>query len=991
MYRYGCRIPDGNFPLAYKFPIRIRLKSHNMPFKARSGAGRVMRACRMVTSVILCGLLCATAAAVDLARVIEFHIAPQRLSGALVEFSHQANVQIIVGPEVGDRNSAGLHGRSSIAQGLTTLLNGSSLVYRVVNDTSITVGYSETSQNLPAAGALTRNTENVASDPGLERNSARELPTSDENSAFARSASALQEIIVTANRREESLSKVPISMTALTQSNMDALGIKDLADVARFTPGVSLIDQGNAVNITIRGIGSSAGAATTGIYIDDTPIQERALSISSQTLPKTFDLERVEVLRGPQGTLFGAGSEGGTVRYILAQPSLTAFSSYARSELSYTEGGSPSYEAGFAAGGPLVDDTLGFRASLWYRRDGGWTDLINPSTDATVRRNNNYGETIAARLAATWAPTSSVSITPSVMYQDRKLHDQETYWGILSNPRNNQFVSADPSRTPEDDSYGLGSLKITADFGKTQFISNTSGFHRQDIGGYDGTLYNLSYYQTLGWLPDSASGAPGSSPYVPFAGSACPTQAACYPFLDGSGVHLPPSLQSYRAQGIITQKQDVFTQEFRLQSSDPSAAIAWTVGVFYSIGRTTSFEQIQDPMVDQLFEGVFGTTLCNAFGQLCNANGSTYLPNGDSYFNYLTGHDRQLAGFGEAVWTLADRLKLTTGVRYSKIDFTSTTYANGPTNYGASYASGAEHEHPVTERVSLAFQADPKSLYYATFSTGFRPGGANSPIPPTVCAVDFLNFRINSAPESYHSDTVRSIEVGAKNNLAGRLKLATSAYYIKWNGIQQSVALPNCGLTYTSNLGTAASKGADLEADWAVVDAVTLETAIGYTNAKYTSSSFAGPGATIPLVAKGDSVVSGVGAFAQPPSPWTVSVGAQYDFSAYAHKSFARIDYEYGSKNNTPFAGEDPRTVQYDPYLGTTSSHRFVSARAGTGFGRVDVALFIDNLLDSHTITSISHTGLDGSGPQPPVSPLYTYTTFRPRTFGLTFIYRNKR
>jgi iron complex outermembrane receptor protein len=181
----------------------------------------------------------------------------------------------------------------------------------------------------------------------------------DESPGPNTSASALQEIVVTATRREESLSKVPISITALTQDSMDNLGIKDIADVVRFTPGLSIIDQGNFVSVTIRGIGSSAGAATTGIYIDDTPIQERALSEASQALPKTFDLDRVEVLRGPQGTLFGAGSEGGTVRYIMKQPSLTTFSSYARSEVSFTQGGEPSYEAGVAAGGPLIDGTLG--------------------------------------------------------------------------------------------------------------------------------------------------------------------------------------------------------------------------------------------------------------------------------------------------------------------------------------------------------------------------------------------------------------------------------------------------------------------------------------------------------------------------------------------------------------------------------------------------------------------------------------------------------
>src|SRR5258708_6212873 len=132
-----------------------------------------------------------------------------------------------------------------------------------------------------------------------------------------------QEVLVTATRRAESLSKVPISVTALTREDLDAKGIKDVADIARFVPGVN-VDASGTNNISIRGIASSGGAGTTGIYIDDTPIQMRALAFNpDETLPKAFDIDRVEVLRGPQGTLFGAGSEGGTVRYITTQPSLT--------------------------------------------------------------------------------------------------------------------------------------------------------------------------------------------------------------------------------------------------------------------------------------------------------------------------------------------------------------------------------------------------------------------------------------------------------------------------------------------------------------------------------------------------------------------------------------------------------------------------------------------------------------------------------------------
>ena len=171
-------------------------------------------------------------------------------------------------------------------------------------------------------------------------------------SAEATSSAEMTEITVTATRREESLSKVPISISAFTQETMDQKGVKDISDLVRYTPGVS-IDQTGTNAISIRGISSSGGAGTTGIYIDDTPIQMRSLGFNpDDTLPKTFDLDRVEVLRGPQGTLFGAGSEGGTVRYILTQPSVTKDSTYVKSEVSFTQYGEPSYEAGIASRRP---------------------------------------------------------------------------------------------------------------------------------------------------------------------------------------------------------------------------------------------------------------------------------------------------------------------------------------------------------------------------------------------------------------------------------------------------------------------------------------------------------------------------------------------------------------------------------------------------------------------------------------------------------------
>src|ERR1700739_2933900 len=241
---------------------------------------------------------------------------------------------------------------------------------------------------LPQQGL--RADESVAAAEGPPAGSAAKAPPAETERA------GLQEIVVTASRREESLSKVPISVTALTQETMDQKGIKDFLDVARFTPGVS-IDNSATNAISIRGISSSGGAGTTGIYIDDTPIQMRSVGFNpDDTLPKTFDLERVEILRGPQGTLFGAGAEGGAVRYILTQPSVTTASSYLRSEVSYTQYGAPNYELGVAHGQPIVDGTFGVRASVWYRWDGGWGHRVDPTTRETVEKNINRAGTLIA-------------------------------------------------------------------------------------------------------------------------------------------------------------------------------------------------------------------------------------------------------------------------------------------------------------------------------------------------------------------------------------------------------------------------------------------------------------------------------------------------------------------------------------------------------------------------------------------------------------------
>ena len=223
----------------------------------------------------------------------------------------------------------------------------------------------------------------------------------------ASGANALEEIVVTATRRKERLQDVAVSATAFTQEKLDVQGLRSIDDLSRLTPGITFQRDGTTTagnfndedsDINIRGVDSTAGTSTVGIYIDDTPIQGRHISFTSfNAFPALFDLERVEVLRGPQGTLFGAGSEGGTVRFIQPSPGLQSDSMYARSELATTKNGGTTYELGAAIGGPIVEDKLGFRLSASFREDGGWANHVNYWNQSAAYPNSNYQDTVVVR------------------------------------------------------------------------------------------------------------------------------------------------------------------------------------------------------------------------------------------------------------------------------------------------------------------------------------------------------------------------------------------------------------------------------------------------------------------------------------------------------------------------------------------------------------------------------------------------------------------
>jgi iron complex outermembrane receptor protein len=442
-------------------------------------------------------------------------IGPRPVAEALAAFGRQAGLQLIYVSAIAETlQSKGARAGSTVSEGLAQLLDGTGLRFEFLNARTVRI--------FPAPAVIATT---VAASP---------LPAQATGRRTVSRGFGLEEVVVTATRREERADKVPISMVVWTQEAMEASGVKGMDEIGALTPGVefdfdSIIGDG-FTNMVIRGMTGTHGT-TTGVFFGDTPVPTERGNTFARSFPWMFDLDRVEVLRGPQGTLLGQGTLGGAVRFIMKQPSLTTFSGLARAELSTTARGAGSYEAGVAAGGPVITDVLGFRASAWYRSDGGFVDRINPLTGATIDGNANRRSNKSVRLALTWAPTNSVRITPSLDYESFAIRDTSAFYPSLSDPAAGELRNGSLTRQPGKDALYLAAVKLDAALGEVNLSSVSSYFHRTGANRQD-------------WSsgPDYADAAT-------------------------LGVDF---------------KTRMFSQEARLTSADPGAAFTWIAGLFYS-------------------------------------------------------------------------------------------------------------------------------------------------------------------------------------------------------------------------------------------------------------------------------------------------------------------------------------------------------------------------------------------------------------------------
>jgi iron complex outermembrane receptor protein len=720
-------------------------------------------------------------------------------------------------------------------------------------------------------------------------------------------AEALSEITVTAQRRVARLEDVPVSIAAYDQKTLDVQGVRSIDDVARLTAGVNFQRTGGSLNnyngeeseIAIRGIQSSAGPQTTGIYLDDTPIQGRHLQFSTvNAYPALFDLERVEVLRGPQGTLFGAGSEGGTVRFITPDPGLHDYTAYTRSEFSYTDGGAPSYELGGALGGPISDGTLGFRLSASYRRDGGWVDRVNADTGATVDKNSNWQETYVLRGALAYAPTSNLTITPSVYFQELYLNDTGSFWSPLSNIDAGVFKNGNRLNNTSSDPFVLSAIKVDWDLGAVRLISNTAYLNRTQHAQTDYTSFNNILFT--------------GNPYAP-AGTLGPAR--------------------------FTDTQNNFVQEVRLQSTASDSKLTWVTGIFYGHQRENTTQYQYDP---DLRANVISETGQDLVGPL--------LPGGYLYIQSpFQATDTQYALFGQADLEVVQDLKLTAGLRVARAQFEGIAFYEYPPAIGPPVNSNSSSsETPVTPRIALTYQPDRDDLMYATVSKGFRIGGINTELP-SICGASLAALGYpNGVPQKYDSDHVWSYELGTKNTLwEHRLQVDASIYWIDWQNIQQNVYMPQCGFQFTANMGKAVSKGGDVDVRARLTESLTTGLTVGYSDAAYTATI---PGATGNVVTSGDHL---------PASPWTIALSAEYQFKEFGdRKPYLRFDYQESTAQNSPTQVRDSANVIYDPTIPGMPLTKSLAARAGLRFNGIDLSIFGTNLTNSHPLLYTSHDEL---------------------------------
>ena len=701
----------------------------------------------------------------------------------------------------------------------------------------------------------------------------------------------LQEIVITAEKRESTVQNTPISLTAVSGTDIQDRGLTDLSSLLQSVPGVSMRTSGPGMaEFEMRGVASTGGnSPTVGFYYDDTPLTAPGATNEGKIVisPALYDLNRVEVLRGPQGTLYGSGSMGGTIKVVPNAPNPAAFDASAEAVLADTDHGGFDHAENAMVNLPFWNGLAAVRIVGSYSDDSGWIDriVIAPGQFPVPTNGTTRGNVLAAPVAADYhdvndtarttvrvsaliKPIDGLSISPSYF------HEKLTAGGlpyIDSNPGTDAHYQPFDVAENYFDEFDLGSVNVKYRTDAVELTSTTSYWIRHEP---------LTQDTSESW--QTGLGLPGFEPADGGIGAA------------------------YAYENNLSHQ---LTEEIRLASAGDSR-LKWLVGYFYE--DFESHWNITFPAADAA--PIFGS---------------------NQLFNYFSPNKiLQQSVFGEVTYNITEPFAVTAGLRRYHYDSPVTVDQSGALA-DTVLNSTIEKDQGVTPKVSLSYDFDKSLLVYATAAKGFRPGGGTGPVPtsgPLSCETElqaeYGTTQFISGPISFKSDSVWSYELGEKLRAAdNRVTVNASGYFETWSGVQQTNALSPCGYIYTANAGDAHVYGGELEVQAIVIRDLVVSANTSYSHAALVSSALLdsgfSPGTPIQDVPR-----------------WTASASIAYRHSLTDQLAFtARADNTYvGSRTDETFA------------INTLPSYDLTNARAGIEGDNWSAVLFVNNVADKRAL-----------------------------------------
>ena len=767
------------------------------------------------------------------------------------------------------------------------------------------------------------------------------------------STAPLETVVVTAQKRETALQAVPFSVAATSDEQMRNSGSESIVDLARNVASVAIADLGPGQSqVAIRGISSGqvirdqpGVKEQVGVYLDESPI---SVALFTPDL-ELADLERFEVLRGPQGTLFGAGSEAGTLRYITRQPKLEGYEGSAEATFLGVQDGDIGGNVRGAVNVPL-GETVALRVVGYYNELPGFIDAIQPG--GRVKKDVNDGDRKGGRVAMLFKPTEQISITPRIVYQrlETNGYPREDVYNILANPatttqpkvtigKRQQYTQI---REGIDDKFTLGDLDIAYDFGPVALTSISSYTDRKVVVLRDATQLTGSVTFDVG----------GTDAEVRISS----------PLFDRT-------------------KLEVFSQELRL--SGGTDQYQWLVGGFY-----------QD--VDRHYGQSLPTAGYDAITQRLAGVVSTDLnaPPNTPYYSNLSYSLKQHAFFGEGTWFFTPQWSATAGLRYYNFKEDRVLNFGGffadPTPPGG--VPGKVDSDGVSPRAILTFSPTEDINLNAQFSRGFRLGGINDPINIPLCSpADITTF---GGQGNWRDEKAKNYEVGAKMLLAERrVTLNVSAFYSDIEDLQATTTAGTCSSRIVFNVPKARSRGAELELFVRPNERWDFGIAATYLEAELRSSVVSVTGTTTTVVgglAEGNRLptsadfqgVASVG-FTQPVGPSRdlfANITVQYVGSSYSQfenevPNFGLIatNGPAGSARLIPYGAPSVSSFAFDAKL---PSYSLGNLRVGLRQDGFELAGFINNLWDEEARLALDY--------ERGRSARVGYLTNMPRTYGVT-------